>query len=93
MWRKVTNGSDNRPPDIDDTTSRAYIYVRRNITRVEATGEGEEAVGAHYEWEELKIPREMWEIARAVFEHTEELEAISGAIMELAEIVGGENNG
>ncbi len=93
MWNKVTNGSDNRPADVDETSSKVYVYVRRNIIRVEASGEGEEAAGAHYEWEELKIPREMWEIARAVFEHTEELEAISGAIIEIAEIIGGENNG
>lgn len=87
MWRKVTNGSDNRPADIDETTSGKYIYARRNIIRVEASGEGEEAVGAHYEWEELKIPREMWEIARAVFEHNSALDDVYAALTELAEII------
>ena len=94
MWHNVSNGVDVRPADIDETSSKVYIYVRRNIRRVEASGDGEEAAGAHYEWEELKIPREMWEVARLTFAHDGALDDVYAALTEIAEmIVGGDGNG
>lgn len=91
MWHEVSNGADVRPSDIDETSSGFYIYVRRNVRRVEASGED---TGAHYVWEELKIPREMWEVAREVFEHETALDDVYAALTEIAElIVGGVDNG
>ena len=30
MWQHAQNGSDERPREVDDLTSRKYVYVRRN---------------------------------------------------------------
>ncbi len=87
MWYETSNGADVRPDAIDQTSSRVYIYVRRNITRVPASGEGDERVAAHYRWEEMKIPREMWEVCRKVFAHDDALDDVYAALTELADMI------
>lgn len=57
MWQHAQNGSDERPREVDDLTSRKYVYVRRNLVLVEST----EDAPAHWEWDELKVAREAWE--------------------------------
>ena len=83
MWYDVTNGDLTRPAAIDETSSKVYVYVRRNIELVEATDE----MPAHYRWQELKIPREMWEVTKKVFNHDSALDDVYSALVELAEII------
>lgn len=87
MWYETSNGADVRPADIDATSSRVYIYVRRNIVRVPASGEGDERVEAHYRWEEMKIPRDMWEVCRKAFAHDDALDDVYAALTELADMI------
>lgn len=91
MWYEVENGSVARPADVDTTSSRSYVFVRRNITFVEEVKDGEEITSpAHYRWEEMKIPREMWEVCAKVLGHDMALDDVYTALTELAEmIVGG----
>lgn len=89
MWYKVSNGSDVRPTDVDLTSSKEYFYVRRNIVRVEASGEGEEHTGTHYEWEECRIPKDAWPIMEKAMGHDTALDDVYGALTELAEIIVG----
>lgn len=83
MWHTVENGENVRPSAIDTTSSRVYVYVRKNTQAVEET----EEFPAHYKWEELKIPREMWEISEKVLGHDEALDDVYGALTELAEMI------
>lgn len=83
MWYEVQNGDLTRPSDIDSTSSRVYVYVRRNIEPVPET----EQAPAHYHWEEMKIPREMWEVCRKVLSHDSALDDVYSALTELAEII------
>lgn len=88
MWYEVENGSLIRPSDIDTTSSRVYIFIRRNITVVEEVKDGDEIIiPAHYHWEELKIPREMWEICEKVLGHDTALDDVYDALTELAEMI------
>lgn len=88
MWYEVENGNLARPSDIDTTSSRAYVYVRRNITVVEeVVEEGEVVTPAHYKWEEMKIPREMWEVCEKVMGHDTALDDVYEALTELAEMI------
>ena len=57
-WHRCENGEDVRPKEVDDTSSAVYVYVRRNIVEVAESQERP----AHYEWDELLIPRSSWEI-------------------------------
>lgn len=91
MWYEVENGNASRPTDVDTSSSRAYVFVRRNITFVEEANDGDEIAGpVHYRWEEMKIPREMWEVCAKVLGHDTALDDVYAALTELAEmIVGG----
>lgn len=87
MWLKNENGSAVRPADIDLTTNRDFVYVRRNITLVPAYTDGDTVVAAHYVWEEMKIPREMWEVCKQVMGHDTALDDVYSALTELAEMI------
>jgi len=99
-WHRCENGQDSRPVEVDDFSSHVYVYVRRNITHVDGTEERP----AHYEWDELKIPRESWEsweqsemnadaieeMAGISADNADMVEVLSQAVEELASIIGGE---
>ena len=71
MWRKSENGDMTRPPEIDTTSSKVYVYVRKDFEIVETSGD----IGAHWRWDECKIPKEDWE----VYAKTIELERTVGS--------------
>ena len=88
MWYEVENGTLARPRDVDTELSKTYVYVRRNITLVDETREGGEIIiPQHYRWEEMKIPREMWEVCSKVMGHDEALDDVYSALTELAEMI------
>lgn len=86
MWYEVENGNLARPGDVDTTSSRVYVYVRRNIVLIEEVREEGEIVPAHYKWEEMKIPREMWDVCQKVMGHDSALDDVYDALTELAEL-------
>lgn len=88
MWYEVENGSLARPMEVDAISSRTYVFVRRNITLVDEEKDGEEVIApAHYRWEEMKIPREMWEVCEKVMGHDDALGDVYAALTELAEMI------
>lgn len=87
MWYKTENGDLIRPETIDTTSSRNNVYVRRNIVEVEEKTLGDFTIPAHYEWEEMKIPRNMWEVCSMAMEHDTALDDVYAALTELAEMI------
>lgn len=85
MWYHVENGDSVRPTEIDRTGSTSYVYVRRNITLIAASGDGDEDRPAHYEWDETKVPVDDWETFSKVMEHDDALDDVYAALIELAE--------
>ena len=83
MWYLTANGEDIRPAEIDSTSSKVYVYVRKKIERVPASDD----VPAHYEWMEQKIPKKDWETYRMVLEHGSALDDVYAALTELAEMI------
>lgn len=77
-WHRCENGEDVRPTEVDDTSSAVYVYVRRNIVEVAESQERP----AHYEWDELRIPRSSWEI-------WEQVEINADAISDVASMAAG----
>ena len=86
MWYEVENGSTTRPSDVDTTSSRAYVYVRRNIILIDDLS-GDPENPPHYKWEEMKIPREIWEVCEKTFSHDSALDDVYAALTELAELI------
>ena len=56
MWVHV-EGATN-PQEVDITSSRNWVYVRRNVTHVPAT----EDISEHYEWDEAKVAKDVWDV-------------------------------
>ena len=83
MWYSVENGDKIRPYDVDTNSSNKYVYIRRNFELVEESEDNP----AHYRWEELKIPREMWEVCAKVLGHDTALDDVYAALTELAEMI------
>lgn len=52
LWEKQY--SDTKPEPVDDTSSNKYVYVTRNVVETE----DEDRTG--YEYEECKIPKELY---------------------------------
>ena len=59
MWYKAE--SSELPSTIDDTSSRVYVYVRKNINVEQRTDESGEIITV-YVYDEIKIPKEVYEI-------------------------------
>ena len=83
MWYEAENGEAVRPADLDTTSSKAYVYVRRNIVFVEGTDE----TPAHYKWEECRIPKDAWAVWQKAAEHDAALDDVYAALTELAEMI------
>ncbi len=83
MWYEVENGADLRPAELDVDSSRRYVYERRGIQRVPASVAGDEAVPAHYRWEERKTPKEDFAVRETV-RQASALEDVYAALAELA---------
>ena len=62
MWRHAENGSSVKPAEIDRETSKKVIIVRKNFTEVPTIDEDGTEAGTHWEWDEISVPREDWEI-------------------------------
>lgn len=58
MWSRVE--SNDRPSELDTTSSKVYNYVRRNIE--EKTKEEDGRIVTYYEYYEEKVNKEMWEL-------------------------------
>lgn len=58
MWSRVE--SNDRPSELDITSSKVYNYVRRNIE--EKTKEEDGRTITYYEFYEEKVNKEIWEL-------------------------------
>lgn len=62
MWYKAQG--NEIPSTIDDTSSRIYVYVRKNINAEQRTNENGDIETIHV-WDEAKIPKEIFDIFKA----------------------------
>lgn len=62
MWYK--SNSTVRPITPDTTSSQYYVYLRKNIEQIETEDEGGNTY-IMYEYDELKIPKEMYPLYEA----------------------------
>jgi len=60
MWYKTE--SNTRPTIIDSTSSKKWVYVRKNIEEHEREDETTGIKEKFYSWEEMKIPKENYPI-------------------------------
>lgn len=91
MWYDNENGDAVRPSDVDTTSSRVYVYFRKNITLVPEAQDGEGGtIHAHYRWKETKIPREVLAVFEQSRDNERALDDVYDALAELAGMIVGE---
>lgn len=80
-----------RPAIVDETSSKKWVYIRRNIEEFEREDETDLTIKEKfYRWEEMKIRKDNWKLYEAVERNTANIDYI--AMMEDIEIEGGEND-
>lgn len=71
-----------RPVLIDDSSSKVWVYVRRNVEEHER--ENEQGIKeTFYSYEEQKVPKEVWGIFEKIVENDERIADVEEAITEL----------
>lgn len=58
MWYRNENGSNVKPESVDSTSSKQYVYIRKDFEEVAST----EEIPAHWTWMELKIRKEEYPV-------------------------------
>ena len=76
------------PQQIDDTSSKKYVYVTKDVEEFEREIDGETIT--MYRWQEQKIPKEDWDIYLTAMRNTSDISDLTDAVIELAGIIGGE---
>lgn len=84
MWCKAS--STAYPSIIDSTSSKVYVYVRRNIEQITIEEEGESRI--IFTYDEMKIPKEVYGIFEEELQNNSRLNDIEEV---LTEIIGGGN--
>lgn len=77
------------PAQLDETSSQKYTYVRKNIeeeTREDMDG----TTYTMYVYEELAVPKADWLMFSNLTDSEGRLNDVEDALVELAEIIGGE---
>lgn len=82
MWYAVESGV--KPSEIDNTSSEIYVYLRKDIVKVE-----DEEKGTYYEYLEQKIKKDDWDMYKQIISNTSDLADVQDALIELAEMVVG----
>ena len=82
-WKKVFGSQKNKPSSLDTSTSKSYVYQRRNIERVTHTDDDGNEIEL-WEYEERKLTREEYALIH-VAELEDELIQTQLAITELYE--------
>ena len=75
MWTTVESMFE--PELTDSTTSRNWIYVRRNVREEQRTDEVTGETVTVYIFEEMKVPRDEWELYKAVERNTANIDYIA----------------
>lgn len=75
MWYK--SESKDIPTEIDMTSSQVYVYVRKNIIPIQREDE------TLYEYDEIKIPKEVYEIFRLETENTDRIADLEDVLADM----------
>jgi hypothetical protein len=78
----------DKPATIDDISSKKWVYIRRDIVENERKIEPDSEIKEKfYRWEEMKVPKDIYDIFRGERDNSNRLNDIEEV---LTEILGGE---
>lgn len=82
-WIKSSNSNSTKPSALDTTTSRKFVYIRKDFEEKPSYDQEGEQTGTHWEYLENKIPKEDWETYQQVMENTSSIATLEDAICDL----------
>lgn len=88
MWYRSQSGGTEKPPVIDETTSKKVVYVRKDFEQIDVPDE--EGTRTVWTWLETKVLKEDWEAFKMAWQNTADISDLTDAVIELAGILGGE---
>ena len=86
-WNRTE--SAERPDELATKISKKYNYIRKNITEVQKE-QPDGSTMTMYEYEELEVLNTDWELFETVSESATRISEVEDAVIELAELIGGE---
>lgn len=89
MWYKSQNGDANKPQAVDESSSKKVVYVRKDFEQIEVS-DGEDGTKTVWTWLETKVPKNDWEAFRMAWKNASDISDLTDALVELAEILTGE---
>ena len=91
-WFK-SEGWGEKPKTIDETSSKVIVYFRKDFKAVKIpvpTMDGDTELKDGWEWMEIRILKEYWEVFKSAYQNTSDINDLTDAVIELAGILGGE---
>lgn len=85
MWIESENSDSTKPLEIDNTSSRAYVYVRKDFEEVPTYDQEGTQIGTHWKYKENKVNREDWETYTDIINTQNDITDIQLALVELYE--------
>lgn len=79
-WKWTENGSSEKPAAIDDQSSAASVFVRRNFILIPEKVDNEDpemSVPAHWKYQEEIVPREQWPAYYSALENAANIDYIA----------------
>lgn len=86
-WNRTE--SAERPDELATNISKKYNYIRKNITEVQKK-QPDGSTMTMYEYDELEVLKTDWELFETVSESATRISEVEDAVIELAELIGGE---
>lgn len=59
-WYRSSNSNSVKPADVDDTSSKVYVYVRKDFELIPEMEENDQVIPEHWEYMEKKISKEIY---------------------------------
>lgn len=77
MWKTVENSDNQRPLEVDQTSSAAVVYVRKDFEEVPTVDRDGEQIGTHWRYQESMIPKDNWGAYELLMKNAADIEYLS----------------
>lgn len=85
MWYRTSNGNSTKPVTIDTTSSKVYVYIRKNFELIPDREEDP----AHWTWDERKVSKNDWQIIEQIYNQEQQIDEVQLALCDVYEMIGG----
>lgn len=85
MWKQSENSNEIKPNEIDETSSKSVVYIRRDFKEVDTLDNEGNKIGTHWKYEENTVPKKDWDTYKQLITAQDDITSLQLAICELYE--------